>query len=95
MVFDNLIFMPINSRNILMKSVSFYLEQFQRYGVLKNVQLFGATLYMLNSKNIKTMHPATKQRLNDINSNNKYVSNTAYTLSSRSLSTFGRSRLNK
>jgi len=95
MVFGNLIFMPINSRNILMKSVSFYLEQFQRYGVLKNVQLFGATLYMLNSKNIKAMHSATKQRLNDINSNNKYVSNTAYTLSSRSLSTFGRSRLNK
>jgi len=25
------------------KSVSFYLEQFQRYGVLKNVQLFGPT----------------------------------------------------
>jgi len=31
-----------------MKSVSFYLEQLQRYGVLKNVQLFSATLYKKN-----------------------------------------------
>ena len=29
-----------------MKSVSFYLELFQRYGVLKNVQLFWPILYM-------------------------------------------------
>jgi len=36
-------FVPRNFRNILMKSVSFYLERFQRYGVLKNVQLFAAT----------------------------------------------------
>ena len=28
--------------NILVKSVSFYLERSQRYGVLKNVQLFGS-----------------------------------------------------
>jgi len=28
-----------------MKSVSFYLERFQRYDVLKNLQLLWATLY--------------------------------------------------
>jgi len=32
--------------NILVKFVSFYLERFQRYSVLKNVQLFWATLYI-------------------------------------------------
>ena len=36
-----LFFVPGYSRNILVKSVLFCLEQFQRYGVLKNVQLFG------------------------------------------------------
>ena len=36
----NRFFIPRNSRNTLVKSVSFNLEQFQRYGVLKNVQLF-------------------------------------------------------
>ena len=33
-----------------MKSVSFFLEQFQRYGLLKNVQRFGATLYDCNTR---------------------------------------------
>jgi len=32
------------------KSVSFFLEQFQRYGLLKNVQRFGATLYDCNTR---------------------------------------------
>ena len=41
----NQIFVPRNSRNILVKPVSFYFERIQRYGVLKNVQLFGASLY--------------------------------------------------
>ena len=42
----NAIFVPRNSRNILRKSVSFYLEQFQRYHVLKKMYNFwGATLY--------------------------------------------------
>jgi len=35
-----------------MKSVSFYLERFQRYGVLRNVQLFWATLYIYHTKYI-------------------------------------------
>ena len=48
-VLRNAIFIPINSRNVLMKSVSFYLERLQKYGVLKNVQLFQATLYMLGN----------------------------------------------
>ena len=48
----NLIFIPRNSNNILMKSVSFYLERFQRYGVLRNVQLFWATLYIYHTKYI-------------------------------------------
>ena len=39
----NLIFVARNSGNILVKSISFYLERFQGYGVLKNVQLFGWT----------------------------------------------------
>jgi len=30
--------------NILVKTSSFYLERFQRYGVLKNMQLFRPTL---------------------------------------------------
>jgi len=34
-------FIPRNSTNTLVKSVSFYLQWLQRYGVLKNVQLFG------------------------------------------------------
>jgi len=37
----SLIFVPRNPGNILVKSVSFYLERFQSYGVLKKVQLFG------------------------------------------------------
>ena len=37
-------FVPRYSRNMLVKSVSFYLEWFQRYGMLKNVQLLAATL---------------------------------------------------
>jgi len=40
----NVIFVFGNSRNSLVKSVSFYFKRFQIYGVLKNVQLFGATL---------------------------------------------------
>ena len=32
--------------NILVKSVLFYLQRFQIYGVLENVQLLGATLYI-------------------------------------------------
>ena len=32
--------------NIVVNSASFYLKQFQRYGVLKNVQLFWPTLYI-------------------------------------------------
>jgi len=39
-VLRNAIFIPRNSRNVLVKSVSFYLERLQKYGVLKNVQLF-------------------------------------------------------
>jgi len=35
-----LIFVPRNSRNILVKSVSFYLERFQDMVCWKNVQLF-------------------------------------------------------
>jgi len=42
---NNVIFVPRNSRNILVKSASFYLERFQRCGVLKTVQFWGATLY--------------------------------------------------
>jgi len=38
-------FVPRNFTNITVKSVSFYLDRFQRHGVLKNVQLFWATLY--------------------------------------------------
>jgi len=38
-------FVPRNFRNITVKSVSFYLDRFQRHGVLKNVHLFSATLY--------------------------------------------------
>jgi len=37
----SLIFVSRNPGNILVKSVSFYLERFQSYGVLKKVQLFG------------------------------------------------------
>ena len=37
----NLIFVARNSGNISVKSISFFLERFQGYGVLKNVQLFG------------------------------------------------------
>ena len=37
----NLIFIPRNGRNILVKYVSFYLERFQRYSVWQKVQLFG------------------------------------------------------
>jgi len=38
-------FIPRNSTDILEDSISFYLKWFQSYGVLKNVQLFEATLY--------------------------------------------------
>jgi len=37
----NLIFIPRNSTNILVKSVSFYLDRFRRHGALKNLRLFG------------------------------------------------------
>jgi len=40
----NLIFIPRHTRNILVRSVSFNLKRFQRYDVLKNVQVFCATL---------------------------------------------------
>ena len=36
---------PRNTTNISVKSVSLYSVRFQRHGVLKNVQLFWATLY--------------------------------------------------
>jgi len=36
----NIIFVSRKSRNILVKSVSFYLDQFQRYGVLKKFTTF-------------------------------------------------------
>jgi len=36
----------INSKNILVKSVSFYLERLHRYGDLNLLQLFWATLYL-------------------------------------------------
>jgi len=32
---------PRNSENILVKSISLYLERFQRYGVLKNYNFMG------------------------------------------------------
>jgi len=44
-----LVFVPKNSRNILVKSVSFYLERLQRYGVFENVQLFGPPVLLLHS----------------------------------------------
>jgi len=40
------IFVPKSSLNIWVKTASVYLERFQRYGVLKNVQLFWPTLYL-------------------------------------------------
>ena len=46
-----------------MKSISFYLEWFQRYSVLKNVQFFWATLYCHQScKIIHWSHPFTIHR---------------------------------
>jgi len=36
----NRIFILRNSGNILVKSISLYLERYQRYGVLKNVQFW-------------------------------------------------------
>jgi len=55
----NLIFVPRKSVNVLVDSVSFYLEWFQRYDVLKNAQVFSGhpVYYALQLPNVIHMLP--------------------------------------
>jgi len=52
---SGLIFIPRNSGNIL-KSVSFYLEPFQRYGALKNVRRFGPPCSVADAVRVMTVN---------------------------------------
>jgi len=52
---SGLIFIPRNSGNIL-KSVSFCLEPFQRYGVLKNVRRFGPPYSVADAVRVLTVN---------------------------------------